>query len=663
MIPDPFLPRPIQYRSDIDGLRAIAVLAVIFHHAEFPWARGGYIGVDVFFVISGFLITGILLREHRDGTFSLARFYERRARRILPALVVVIGVTLLACSLVMFAADRRIVARTAVSVLAFFANFLFWGGVDFGQFATLNYFQRRIHEQPFAHTWSLGVEEQYYLLFPLALMAILRLRETMARRILIGATLASFAACAWITARQQSTAFYLLHTRFWELLIGGLVAWHGAAAALPQLRREVIAIAGLVLILAPIYVFNEHSPFPGVHAAAPVIGTALVIRHGTGTATSAMLAWPPLVFIGLISYSAYLWHQPLFALARYLELSRPLGLAATVALIALTLVMAAATWWWIETPFRDRRRVSRRVLAWSVGSALIAVATTASLWAFTGDAGRRSPIATNAVAQSALSLFTDCNFSTQPTRRLGMGCLLDPSSTAPPSFLVVGDSHADAMFPAFAKIARDSGRQGRLVYQLHCPALLQADGIPEGVAECRQMQQAALTLIARERIGEVFLIARFANYEPRDAFAPRLESTIAHYAHLGVNLYLVVHVPEQPHFNARRWARDRLWLWLGVGDGAEIVRSQSATRDEHDAQRAFAEAAYAGFRNDQRVTIIDLTPVFCDAHTCPAGTAERPYFVDDNHVSADGAVRASAAFAPYLSSASNASSRLVVPSR
>jgi len=655
--------RTIPYRSDIDGLRAIAVLAVICHHAEFFWARGGYIGVDVFFVISGFLITGILLREHRDGTFSLARFYERRARRILPALLVVIGVTLFACSIVMFDADRRIVARTAVSVLAFFANFLFWGGVDFGQVATLNYFQRRIHEQPFAHTWSLGVEEQYYLLFPLALMAILHLPETKVRRILLGATLLSFGACAWITARQQSTAFYLLHTRFWELLIGGFVAWYGAAANTSRSRREAIAIAGAILILAPISVFTEHSPFPGVHAAAPVIGTALVIRYAAGTRTSAILSSPPLVFIGLISYSAYLWHQPLFALARYLELSRPLSLAATLALIALTLVMAAATWRWIETPFRDRRRVSRRALAWSLGPAMIAVAMTASLWAFTGDAGRRSPVATNVVAQAGLSLFTDCNFSTQPTRGLGLGCLLDPSSSDPPSFLVVGDSHADAMFPAFAKISRDSGRQGRLVQTLACPALIHTNGIPAGVPACRRMQEAALDFVSRERIGDVFLIARFANYEPRDAFAARVDTTIATYAGLGARLHLVVHLPEQPHFNVKRWARDRLWLWLGVGDRAAIVRSQSATREEHDAQRADAEAVYARHRHDPRVTIIDLTSVFCDAQRCPAGTAERPFYVDDNHVSTDGAVLASEAFAPYLRSPRSASSRLDFPSR
>lgn len=656
--------RAIPYRSDIDGLRAIAVLAVIFHHAGFSWARGGYIGVDVFFVISGFLITGILLREHQAGTFSLARFYERRARRILPALLVVIGATLLACSIVMFATDRRIVARTAVSVLAFFANFLFWGGVDFGQTATLNYFQRRIHEQPFAHTWSLGVEEQYYLLFPLALMAILPWPEARVRRILAGAALLSFAACALITARQQSTAFYLLHTRFWELLVGGFMAWSAAPRHTMPSRREMIVIAGALLILAPIYVYTEFSPFPGVHAAAPVIGTALVIRYGAGSKTSAALAWRPLVFVGLISYSAYLWHQPLFALARYLELSRPLSLAATIGLIALTLVMAAATWRWIETPFRDRQRVSRRALAWTLGPAMIAVMTTASLWAFAGEAGRRSPIAANAIGQAALSLFSDCSFSTQPTRDLGFGCLLDPSSSEPPSFLVVGDSHADVMFPAFAKISRDLGRQGRLVHQLSCPALIHINGAPvSGVEGCVRMQLAAFEAIERNRIADVFLVARFTNYEPVSLFPARLEKTIEAYAGRGVRLHIVVPVPEQPRFNLRRYARDRLWTTLGIGTPPDVVRSQSATRAEHDAKRADAAMVYANYRHDPRVTIIDLTSVYCDAQTCPAGTAERPFYIDDNHVSADGALLASHTFATYLSSPNNASSRLVLPSR
>ena len=637
--------RTIPYRPDIDGLRAVAVLAVIFFHAGFAWAGGGYIGVDVFFVISGFLITGIILREHREGAFSVARFYERRARRILPALLVVLGATLLGASIVMFAHDRHIVARSAVSVLAFAANFLFWGGVDFGNFATLNYFQRTIHDQPLAHTWSLGVEEQYYVLFPLSLISILHLPATRVRHILLAATLASFAACAFYTPLHQSTAFYLLPTRIWELLVGGFVAWYGAPHMTSRWRHEALALLGAVLVLAPIYVYNEHAPFPGIHAAAPVVGAALLIRYATGTATSAALAWRPLVFIGLISYSAYLWHQPLFAMARYVDLSRPLGLTATVGLCVLTLLMAAATWRWIETPFRDRRRVSVRTLTWSLGLATIAVAASASVWAFGSSAGLRSPIATNVVGQAALSLFTDCNFGTQPTRRLGAGCVLDPSSSAAPSFLVMGDSHADAIFPAFARISRDSGRQGVLMYHLACPSLIHFNGVPAGVEGCVRMQQAALDTITRDGIRDVFLIARFTNYEPLSFFPARVEKTIATYADRGAMLYIVAQLPEQPHFDPRRWARERLWSRVGVGDAADIVRTQSASRVEHEAQRAYAKSVWDKYRDDPRVRIIDLTPVFCDADRCPAGTADGPFYVDDDHVNADGALRASQAIA------------------
>ena len=630
--------RTIPYRSDIDGLRAVAVLAVIFFHAGFAWAPGGYVGVDVFFVISGFLITGILLREHGEGTFSLARFYERRARRILPALLVVLGATLLASSLIMFEHDRRIVARTAVSVTAFAANILFWGGVDFGQFATLNYFQRTIHDQPLAHTWSLAVEEQYYLVFPLSLIAILHLPQAQVRRILIAVTLMSFAACALLTPQHQSAAFYLLPTRLWELLAGGLMAWFGPARRSADWRREALAALGAALVLGPIFLFNEHAPFPGIHAAAPVTGTALLVRYAPGTMASAVLAAPPLVFIGLISYSAYLWHQPLFAMARYLDLSRPLGLASTIALCVLTLLMAAATWRWIETPFRDRRRLSVRTLAWSCGVATAALAMSASYWAFGGGASRRSPVATNVAGQAALSLFSDCSFSTQPARQFGLGCLLDPSSTDPPSFLVMGDSHADAMFPAFARISRESGRQGRLVYDLACPSVIDTDGMPAGVEGCRLMQQAVFETIARDRIRDVFLIARFTNYEPLDAFPARVEKTIEIYAALGVMLNIVAQVPEQPRFDARRWARDRLWLRVGVGEPLAIVRAQSASREEHEKQRALQNAVWRKYQNDPRVRILDPTPAFCDAHSCAAGTAERPFYFDDDHVSADGAL-------------------------
>ncbi len=233
------------YRPDIDGLRAIAVLSVILFHADMRWARGGFVGVDVFFVISGFLITGILLRDFNTNRFSLGRFYERRVRRILPALFVVLAATLAACAAIMFAGDLRVVARSAVSVIAFAANIMFWRGIDFGDITAVNYFGRRIHEQPLVHTWSLGVEEQFYLLYPLTLLLVWRIRASWLLPLLIASAVASFALSVWLTPSSPGLAFYLLPTRGWSSWpaawsLGAAPASGPRAQALRKARRRLV---------------------------------------------------------------------------------------------------------------------------------------------------------------------------------------------------------------------------------------------------------------------------------------------------------------------------------------------------------------------------------------------------------------------------------------
>ena len=634
------------YRPDIDGLRAVAVLSVIVFHAGFRWAQGGFIGVDVFFVISGFLITGIVLRELQEGTFSLARFYERRARRILPALLVVVAVTLIACALVMFSRDLRVVARSAVAVLAFVPNVVFWRGVDFVDMTTINYFGRRLHEQPLLHTWSLGVEEQFYLLFPITLFAVWRLRRSLVLPALVAGAVISLALSAWLTPGSPGVAFYLLPARGFELLAGGLVAWRGAAASPARgPMRDAAAAVGLALILAPTYLYDSRTPFPGIHAVAPVLGTVLLLRFGPGTVTGAALSWPPLVFVGLISYSAYLWHQPLFALARYISLADQLSTPATLALCATTLVLAAITWRLVETPFRNRRAVATRTLIWSGVLATMVVAIPAAMLAFGGNAGRRSPIAAGIVGQSVLSLYSDCNITLQPTRRLGLGCLLDPSSPAAPSFLVVGDSHSDALFPAFAKISRDTGRQGRLVQHFSCLPLLEIGDVPTAVPGCLDMRKQALAAVTEHRIGSVFLVSRFASYMPHDTLAPRLERTIAAYAERGAIVYLVAQAPEQPRFDFRRYLRAVLLHRYFGADATLPLRQQTVSRAEHDRLQAHVVAAFAPYRNDPRVRVVDFTPVLCDDQTCALGTTREPYYLDDHHLNATGAVLVSDAIA------------------
>ena len=635
----------IPYRPDIDGLRAVAVLSVIVFHAGFLWAQGGFTGVDVFFVISGFLITGIVLRELQEGTFSLARFYERRARRILPALLVVVAATLIACALVLFSRDLRVVARSAVAVLAFVPNFVFWRGLDFVDMTTINYFGRRLHEQPLLHTWSLGVEEQFYLLFPITLFAVWHWRRSLVLPALVAGAVVSLALSAWLTPGSPGLAFYLLPARGFELLAGGLVAWRGAATSTARgPAREAAAALGLALILGPTYLYDSRTPFPGIHAVAPVLGTVLLLCFGPGTVTGAALSWPPLVFVGLISYSAYLWHQPLFALARYISLSGQLGTPITLALCVTTLVLAAITWRFVETPFRNRRTISTRTLIWSCAIATIVVAIPAAVLAFGGNAGRRSPIAAGIVGQSVLSLYSDCNITLQPTRRLGLGCLLDPSSAAAPSFLVVGDSHSDALFPAFAKISRDTGRQGRLLQHFSCLPLVEIGEVPT-VPGCIHMREQALAAVAEHRIGRVFLVARFASYKPAESLAPRLERTIAAYAERGAIVYLVAQAPEQPRFDARRYLRAVLLHRYFGADATATLHQQTVTRAEHDRLQAHVMAAFSSYRNDPRVRVVDFTPVLCDDQTCALGTTREPYYVDDHHLNATGAVLVSDAIA------------------
>ena len=628
----------LPYRADIDGLRAIAVLSVIFFHAEFRWAQGGFTGVDVFFVISGFLITGILLREFRDGTFSLARFYERRARRILPALLVVLAATLVACALLMFPADLRVVARSTVSVIAFAANFMFWRGVDFGDLTVVNYFGRRIHEQPLVHTWSLGVEEQYYLLFPLSLLVVWRIRRSWVLPALIAGTALSFALGAWLTPRSPGVAFYLLPARGWELLIGGLVAYAGVASTPDRGRvREAGAMLGLALVLLPVFFYGSETPFPGYAALAPVIGSALLLAYAAGSRIGAILSWRPLVFIGLIWYSAYLWHQPLFALARYLSLSGLLDTGVAVILSAATLVLAAITWRWIETPFRDRRVVPARVLTWSAIAATIAVGAPAALFAFGGPAGIHTPVATNIVSRSFLSLFSDCSI-TQVTNRFGIGCVLDPSSAEAPSFLVVGDSHADAMFPAFAKLSRDTAVQGHVLQHSACSPLLEVTDVPTSTPDCLRMRERALQMVADRRIGIVFVVSRFSfEYSPMTLFEQRLARTIDAYAGRGAVVHLVAQAPEQPAFDRRACLRALLsQRFLGI-DAAPAIAAMTATRVDHDQRQAFVRSVFEKYREDARVRLIDFTPVFCDESTCSPGTSSESYYMDEHHLNAVGA--------------------------
>ena len=367
----------LAYRREIDGLRALAVIPVILFHAGFKIFKGGFIGVDVFFVISGYLITSILLFEKENGAFSLLTFYERRARRILPALFIVMATSAFFAWMWLLPRDMKDFSGSIAAVSVFASNIFFW--------SESGYFDTKAELKPLLHTWSLGVEEQYYLLFPIFLMFTWKLGKIFSKTIprprlrhgphqapesaipgdnyaLVGAlllTLLISLAIAQISVQKYSVAtFYLLPTRAWELAMGALTAFflfEGRQWNLSQLTKQLGASTGLLLIIFAAIYYDKYTPFPSFYALVPTVGASLIILCATpATLVGKLLGLKVFVGIGLVSYSAYLWHQPLFAFARY-RISLELSLFIVFTILLLTAVLAFLSWRFIESPFRKKR--------------------------------------------------------------------------------------------------------------------------------------------------------------------------------------------------------------------------------------------------------------------------------------------------------------------
>ncbi len=357
------------YRADIDGLRALAIVPVLLFHAGIAGFGGGYVGVDIFFVISGYLITGVIVREIDAGRFSIVHFYERRARRIMPALIVMIAAVLVAAAFFFFPEDLAKMPASAVAATLFVSNIHL--------FFDVNYFGGGAEIKPLLHTWSLAVEEQFYIGFPILMMLIARFAPQQ-RKMIVGAlTILSFAIAAWTQARGDGFAFYWLPPRAWELFAGSMVALGFAPAAGTRLR-ELMALGGVAAIGFAIATYSRTTVFPGVAALLPVLGAAAIIHAGAQTGVARLLAVRPMVAIGLISYSLYLWHWPVIVFAEYAGDAKLSGWQSAAA-IALSLGLAIASWRWVERPFRQPGRFGRRaVFGWNgAGMAALCLAALA----------------------------------------------------------------------------------------------------------------------------------------------------------------------------------------------------------------------------------------------------------------------------------------------
>ena len=461
MIPSSSAP---PYRAEIDGLRALAVLAVVLFHARLPGLSGGFIGVDIFFVISGFLITLILLRDIEAGQFSLLRFYERRARRILPALFLVIAVTAPVAWAIMLPAQRQAMAESMAALAIFISNLLFG--------AQQGYFRPEAAEMPFLHSWSLSVEEQFYVFFPLLLVGCWKLAVKVNRAVAVWVILclllASLALAQYGSVHEPSRNFYFTGSRIWELMAWALTAL--AERHWGQKSRNIPALIGFFALALPLVLFDEVTPNPSLWTAIPVAGTALFLFYGRGgTLAARAFSLPAVVAVGLISYSAYLWHQPLFALARLSVGAEPApGLMA--ALFAATFALAALSWRYVEQPFRRPPLLLPRRPA-LFGASLTGLALMLGLgvagWAVNGN--ETGWLAANpdkaptylllAEARKAASQkpdFGPCRFNLNQFDAAADKKISACVAAHGPALVILGDSHGIDVYVGLARLASDA---------------------------------------------------------------------------------------------------------------------------------------------------------------------------------------------------------------
>ncbi len=342
------------YRREIDGLRAFAVLPVVLFHAGFQSFSGGFVGVDVFFVISGYLITTIILAELEQGKFSIVNFYERRVRRILPALFVVMFISLPFVWVLFLPNDMKDFSKTLVAVNMFMSNILFW--------RESGYFDPAAELKPLLHTWSLSVEEQYYVVFPLFLKAIWCFSKRWVLVFLFVLALISLSLAHFGAVANPQATFYLLPARGWELLIGVFVAFYMSNPHRDKTSRAICELGGLIgffSLLYAVFLFNKQIPFPSLYSLVPTVGTALIILYASEkTFVGRLLGCRLFVGIGLISYSIYLWHQPIFAFARHYTFNQ-VGSQLKVVLLALIFFLSYLTWRFVENPCRNKQVFSR----------------------------------------------------------------------------------------------------------------------------------------------------------------------------------------------------------------------------------------------------------------------------------------------------------------
>ena len=733
-----------RYRPDIDGLRAVAVLSVVFYHAGLGFP-GGYVGVDVFFVISGYLITGLIVKDLERGTFSLANFWERRIRRIFPALAVMVAATMVAGWFLLLPDDLAKLGASVIAQSLLVSNFYFW--------RTTNYFGGANEEKPLLHTWSLAVEEQFYLIFPIVLMAIwfffnyrLKKREernlttieqrgwcemeqpevgpkgegvgttksnyTECTEVKAGARLAgqagaafsnpsasqlardsentslirsadtpsslpatsypppvtspigdqrrwplfwifaavalvSFGISIWGVKAQPFATFFLLPTRAWELLLGSMLAVLPATVLVRSAAlRGLFCFAGLAGIFLPVFYYGEQTPFPGLAALPPCFGTALLICANTARTGAVCqgyfaraLSWGPIVFIGLISYSLYLYHWPIFAYIEYWKIDEN-NTTANIIGVSISFLIGFVSWNYIEQPFR-RRNIAKHpanlYIITLISSSCIFL--TGTIFTFSnGCPNRFSPEINNYLAfvqheNAVIQNFEKSKFK----RKSGFeeSGIIEPiplgDSNTNPTFILFGDSHARFLAPFIDEIARGKKLSGSLVTHTATPPLI---GWRHGFSGLSHQDPdaffySALEYAKRQNISQILLTGYWSTYQKyggENDLLKSLNETVAIFKQAGIHVYLLLDHPTYDIDVPRSDVRSKIFPKLKMPE------------QEWEMHHLKNSAMYKFADKNPCIVALDPAKMFLKADTKVFKTEyqDKPLYIDSNHLSYHG---------------------------
>jgi peptidoglycan/LPS O-acetylase OafA/YrhL len=644
------------YRPDIDGVRAVAVIAVVLYHAGTPLISGGFTGVDIFFVISGYLIGGRILAEISTGTFSFLRFYQRRAKRILPAFFLVIAFTFLAAMVLLSPFEAYIFAKSAIASLLSISNIYF--GVN------ANYFQTANELKPLLMTWSLGIEEQFYAVIPILMILLARIRRSLLLPTIISMCAISFLFTWTYLKSSPSMAFYSLPARVWELGTGVALAAFELSPKRTQLSprwSQIISLAGLAFMLAPVFLFTSATPFPGAYALPSVFGTAMVIASPASWVNSKLLPLSPLVFVGTISYSWYLWHWPMLAFLRIASAGTLPSIAAAVA-VFLSFVAAVLSYYLVEQPYR---RSTRAPVSLLIRYALVSLVFLAAC--LTLRLGHGFPKRYPELVHDGDTIADPC-VADYGTDRPQLSSQCDATSDDRPAVALWGDSHSSVLAETLRKIANTEGYSFVQFSKSSCLPLQGAALFirehPLVASECIRFNTEVLGLLASDRrIRIVIMTGRWAapfhdhdivplvtsnlhesntQYPDviRNTFVESLSASILPLRNAGRHVIVLDDVPNfdfDPllrYRTARIPARHTLAVWMRAGADDKGLAPAAFTSAAKTTTTLFDHT----FERLSGVEIVELKSVLCNSHNlCAYMDGNQLLYADQHHVTTEGA--------------------------